>query len=145
MSEYTVLEQLISEEGSVPYAYEDSEGYLTIGVGRLIDRRKGGRLRPQEIDFLLDNDIRECEEQLVAFFPWYPSLNEPRKAVLIGMAFQIGFAGLLKFKETLGHMKAGRHLVAANAMLNSKWAQQTPERAKRMSEQWRAGTWQKKQ
>ena len=141
---YSVTEQLISEEGSIPYAYEDSEGYLTIGVGRLIDRRKGGGLRPSEISLLLYSDIQECEEQLNSSFPWYAALNDPRKGVLIGMAFQLGFAGLLKFKQTLGHMKAGRHLVAADAMLNSKWAQQTPERAKRMSEQWRTGTWQKK-
>jgi lysozyme len=49
---------LEDEEGRVPHAYPDSLGYWTIGVGRLIDRRKGGGLSDDEIDYLLANDIR---------------------------------------------------------------------------------------
>ena len=48
------LAQLLeAREGRVAHAYIDSEGYTTIGVGRLIDKRKGGRLTDREIDYLL--------------------------------------------------------------------------------------------
>src|SRR3546814_15181122 len=42
------------EEGRIPHAYPDSLGYWTIGVGRLIDKRKGGRLTNVETDMLLE-------------------------------------------------------------------------------------------
>src|SRR3546814_2848207 len=47
------------EEGRIPHAYQDSLGYWTIGVGRLIDKRKGGRLTNVDIDMLLANDIAD--------------------------------------------------------------------------------------
>src|SRR3546814_8522584 len=47
------------EEGRIPHAYQDSLGYWTIGVGRLIDKRKGGRLTNVEIDMLLANEIAD--------------------------------------------------------------------------------------
>lgn len=50
--------QLRQEEGSVPHAYQDHLGFWTIGIGRLVDQRKpGSGLRPEEITFLLNNDI----------------------------------------------------------------------------------------
>jgi lysozyme len=58
------------------------------------------------------------------------------------MAFQLGTDGLLGFKNTLALIRDGKYAEAADAMLFSKWAQQTPARAKRMSEQMRSGQWQ---
>jgi lysozyme len=57
--------QLRYDEGVKEYAYTDSEGYLTIGVGRLIDRTKGGKLSEDEIDYLLDNDIDKVQNQAI--------------------------------------------------------------------------------
>ena len=134
--------QLRQEEGSVPHAYQDHLGYWTIGVGRLIDKRKGGGLSPDEVDYLLRNDIRKKTDEVFAALPWAKGLNEPRQAVLIGMAFQMGIAGLLGFKNTLALVKAGRYTEAATGMLNSLWAQQTPGRAARMARQMEIGEWQ---
>ena len=50
---------LKKEEGVVKHAYQDHLGYWTIGVGRLIDKRKGGGLSDEEIDYLLGNDIEK--------------------------------------------------------------------------------------
>ncbi|MFK5284039.1 glycoside hydrolase family protein, partial [Lacticaseibacillus paracasei] len=77
------------------HAYIDSEGYTTIGVGRLIDKRKGGRLTDREIDYLLANDIAEKTAEVLKALPWIMSIDEARRAVLLGMAFQMGTAGLL--------------------------------------------------
>lgn len=137
-----VRDMLIREEGSIPHAYKDSLGYLTIGVGRLIDARKGGHLSDDEIDYLLDNDISRIRFELAEALPWMDQLDEPRAAVLIGMAFQMGTDGLLKFVNTLACVRYGQYEDAANGMLASKWARQTPERAARMAEQMRTGEWQ---
>lgn len=135
-------QQLRAEEGVVPHAYQDHLGYWTIGVGRLIDKRKGGRLRDDEIDLLLDNDIAEKTAEVRAALPWFDRLNEARQAVLIGMAFQMGTEGLLKFRQTLAAIRDERYAHAANLMLQSLWAKQTPARARRMARQMETGEWQ---
>lgn len=137
-----LIKQLRDEEGIVPYAYSDHLGFLTIGCGRLIDKRKGGGLSQDEIDYLLTNDIKKVNGGLDDNIAWWRSLSEPRQAVLQGMAFQMGVAGLLGFKNTLAMVKAGDYDGAAKGMLQSKWATQTPSRAKRMSDQMRTGQWQ---
>lgn len=137
-----ILQQLRREEGSIPHAYQDHLGYWTIGVGRLIDERKGGGLSPDEVDYLLNNDVEKFTREVRAALPWFDKLNEPRQAVLIGMAFQMGTLGLLAFTFTLAHVCAERYDEAAAAMLKSKWAQQTPKRAARMAKQMETGAWQ---
>ena len=136
-------QQLIRDEGSVSHAYEDSLGFTTIGVGRLIDSRRGGGLRDSEIDFLLSNDIAEKTAQVLAALPWASKLSETRRAVLINMAFQLGICGLLKFKRALGLIEDGQYKEASIEMVESTWARQTPARATRLAKQMETGEWQK--
>ena len=140
-----LIKQLRDEEGEVLSAYQDHLGFWTIGVGRLIDKRKGGGITKEESEYLLSNDISKVNAQLDANIPWWRNLDEPRQAVLQGMAFQMGIAGLLGFKNTLKMIESGDYEGAGKGMLNSLWAKQTPARAKRMSEQMRTGEWQWKQ
>ena len=134
-------QQLKRDEGVVSHAYEDSLGFTTIGVGRLIDMRRGGGLRDSEIDFLLSNDIEEKTAQVLAALPWASKLSEPRLGVLLNMAFQLGTRGILKFHRMLGSIEDGQYGEAAMEMLDSLWAQQTPERAKRLAKQMLTGEW----
>ena len=136
-----LAQMLEAEEGRVAYAYTDSEGWLTIGVGRLIDRRKGGRLTDREIDYLLDNDIAEKTAEVLKALPWIMQLDEARRAVLLGMAFQMGTAGLLGFRNTLELVRTGNYRAAGRGMLQSRWAEQTPKRAQRMAQQMETGLW----
>lgn len=137
--------QLEQEEDRKYSAYRDHLGYLTIGVGRLIDPRKGGRLSDEEIDFMLDNDVQERYDALSVALPWFLNLDPARQGALLNMAFQLGLAGLLGFVTTLDHVAHGRYEEAAEQMLRSKWARQTPERAARVSKQMRTGEWQYKE
>lgn len=137
-----ITQQLRREEGVKASAYQDHLGYWTIGVGRLIDARKGGGLTEDEIDYLLANDVRRKTEEVRAALPWYDSLNDARKAVLVGMAFQMGTAGLLGFKQTLAAVRDERYAHAAGLMMQSSWAKQTPGRANRMARQMETGEWQ---
>jgi lysozyme len=133
--------QLLREEGAESCAYQDSLGYWTIGVGRLIDSRKGGGLSNEEIDYLLDNDIKAKTREVLLALPWMEKLNDARQAVLIGMAFQMGMKGLLQFKRALGSIEDGHYNKAAAEMMDSAWARQTFGRAARMAQQMETGEW----
>lgn len=135
--------QLKGDEGVKAHAYQDHLGFWTIGVGRLVDQRKpGSGLRSHEIDFLLRNDIDDRIEALMRRLPWIQDLDSARQGVLLNMSFQLGVDGLLGFRNTLRLVEQGRYDEAADAMLQSKWATQTPERAQRMAVQMRTGLWQ---
>lgn len=139
----TLRDQLDRDEGRVAHAYQDSLGYWTIGVGHLIDARKGGRLPDQVIDLLLDLDIRDATAELRRALPWLYSLNEPRRAVLVNMAFQLGVPGLLDFHKALDACRTGDWPRAAAEFLDSRVARdQTPERWQRHARQIETGVWQ---
>ncbi len=129
------------EEGEKLSAYQDHLGYWTIGVGILIDARKSGGITKEESTYLLQNRLRIMRQAIVEALPWSTKLDEVRFAVLQSMAFQMGVPGLLKFKNTLKLIEAGDYNTAANGMLNSLWAKQTPARAKRLSQQMAKGKW----
>lgn len=136
-----LTKQLRRDEGVKRSAYQDHLGFWTIGVGRLVDARKGGGLRDSEIDMLLANDIADRVKALSEAIPWFDDLTEARQGALLNMAFQLGTAGLLAFATTLAHVRAGRYQDAAAAMLKSKWAQQTPMRAMRIAQQMEDSQW----
>lgn len=133
---------LTRDEGRVPYVYQDSLGFWTIGVGHLVDRRKGGRLPEQIIDDLLEYDMAEKTGQVLGALPWVADLSPARQAVVICMAFQLGIEGLLMFKVSLGHLQRGDYALAAKNFLKSKAArEQTPDRWKRFAKQIETGEW----
>ena len=133
--------QLERDEGRVRHAYQDHLGYWTIGIGRLIDARRGGGLSNAEIDYLLANDIRKVQQEVYRNLPWAKELSPARQGVLLAMAFQMGIAGLMGFRNTLATIERGNYQRAGDEMLMSKWATQTPNRAKRLSEQMKTGEW----
>jgi len=134
--------QLRLDEQEVLHAYQDHLGFWTIGVGRLIDKRKGGGISREEAALLLRNDIQRTTGAIQENIPWFEKLDTVRQAVLLNMAFQMGVGGLLGFRNTLKLIEDGKYVHAAAAMLQSKWATQTPERAKRLATQIRTGEWQ---
>lgn len=136
-----LIKQLRRDEGEKLSAYQDHLGYWTIGVGRLIDGRRGGSISKEESAYLLNNDIESKVSELKSKLPWFEDLDDTRKGVLANMAFQLGVAGLLGFKNTLEQVRLGNYSVASEMMLQSKWAQQTPERAKRLAKQMNEGEW----
>lgn len=136
------LEMLEYDEGRIPYAYPDSRGFLTIGVGCLIDKRKGGGLDDVEIDFLRDRRIAKKTAEVKKELPWFDWLNEARQAVILSMAFQLGTDGLMGFVNTLKAVEEARWKDAANGMRKSLWAQQTPGRVNRLANQMESGEWQ---
>lgn len=123
---------LRDEEGLRLRPYRCPNGYLTIGIGRNLDTKGISR---EEAWHLLYNDIEECTSQLNEHIPWWKTLDDQRREVLVQMCFQLGIMGLLRFMNFIDYLKQGDYDKAADEMLNSKWAKQdSPERAQRLAD-----------
>lgn len=128
--------QLNVDEGRRALMYLDSVGKWTGGVGRNLSDRP---FSEDEIDLMLRNDIAYVERELDRRIPWWRELSEARQNVLANMAFNLGVPRLLGFVKTLDLIRAKRYDAAAAEMLDSKWARQVGDRAKRLADQMRKG------
>lgn len=133
MNTEAIRDQIKRHEGLVLHAYEDHLGYLTIGYGRLIDERRGGGISQAEADQLLTNDIARVIADLEQRIDYLHRLPEPVQHALINMGFQLGINGLMGFKKMLTAIEAGDYERAASEALDSRWAEQTPGRAKEIA------------
>lgn len=128
----TLRDDLIRDEGIRLTAYQDSEDYWTIGVGRLIDSRRGGGISQAEAMMLLDNDIARVEAELDHTYPWWRSRPGWVQRGMANCAFQLGLHGLGTFRRMLSCLQAGDYQGAQEAARDSLWARQTPARAARV-------------
>lgn len=132
--------QLKTDEGCKLYAYTDSLGFLTIGYGRLIDRRKGGQISLDEALYLLQNDIARVEREL-APYAWFNAQDGVRQAALCDMSFNLGINGLLHFPHFLGFMQVNDYVHAVGELRNTPWHQQVGARADRIIKMIDTGAW----
>lgn len=139
MNKEKLAQQLKRHEGLRLNPYTDTVGKLTLGVGRnLID--KG--ITEQEALFMLNNDVDYFYGQLNKKLTWLKSLDDARQNVLVNMAFNLGVAGLLSFKNMLEECKNEQYNFASIEMLDSEWAKQVGYRAEELAEQMRTGEYQ---
>ena len=130
---------LIKHEAEVNHAYQDSEGYWTIGVGHLIDERKGGKISHKISMLILDDDVAEAIGQCDRAFDWFDELDETRKIVILNMVFNLGINGFKKFKKTIQHVDNENYEEASREMLDSAWRVQVGNRALELSEMMKNG------
>lgn len=138
----TELEQIIiAHEGEKSFVYPDSLGYWTIGIGRLVDKRKGGGLSQDEMIYLLQNDIAKARNELLPY-SWFNNLDTVRQEVLIELCFNIGLGGILEFKNTLALIEAKEYEKASQNLLESLWAKQVgPIRSQNMAKRLATGSY----
>lgn len=136
MNRDRLLKQLRVDEGVRSKPYRDTVGKLTVGVGRNLDDRG---LSPDEIDYLLMNDVKLVEAELDRSLPWWRKMTDARQEVLANMCFNLGISRLLGFKNTLAYMAAGRYDAAAEGMKESLWYRQVGDRAARLVKMMREG------
>lgn len=139
MNKTKLAEQLKIHEGLRLKPYRDTVGKLTLGIGRNLED-KG--ISEQEALVMLNNDVDYFYSQLNKKLTWFKSLDDVRQNVLVNMAFNLGFAGLLSFKMTLKLIEYGDYSNAATEMLNSVWAYQVGQRAIELSKQMATGEYQ---
>jgi lysozyme len=106
-------------------------------VGRNLED-KG--IRKTEAMYLLREDVNECIDDLedVLEDSWAVIEREREKA-LVDMRFQLGFYGFRSFRKMIQAIRNDDWQRAADEALDSRWAQQTPERAQEIATMLRDG------
>ncbi len=134
-----LIELIKQHEGFRRHAYQDSEGFWTIGFGRLIDKRRGGGVSVSEAELLCRNDIRRAEKTVQKIFPQWQYFSDNRYHGLVSMAFNLGESGFAKFVKMRAAIDARNWRDAADEALDSLWAKQVPVRAGEIAHLLRAG------
>ena len=139
MSELT--EMLRKHEGVRDKVYLCSAGYETIGVGRNISE-DGLGLSDDEIDYLLNNDIKRVREELTEEYYWFAGLDEARQDAMIDISFNLGQTRLRGVVKSLEAMAREDFDTAADEFMDSKWSEQVGDRAVEVTEIIRTGEYQ---
>ncbi|WP_175981457.1 glycoside hydrolase family protein [Burkholderia sp. BCC1630] len=138
MGKYDALKlkaELTRDEDRRYRIYTDTVGKVSGGIGRNLTD-KG--FRDNEIDLMYQNDIAETEAWLDRNLSWWRSLDPVRQRVLMNMAFNMQ-GKLLGFRNFLAAAQRGDWSKAAAEMLDSLWARQVGDRAKRLASMMRSG------
>src|SRR5574343_642223 len=142
-----------AEEGLKLRPYKCSENKTTIGYGHNMEANP---LPPHIATYLKEYGQITKEMAQELFEPKYlealtaarkyigaswPMLNEVRKAVVVSMIYQMGEGGFAKFVNTISFIRAMNWINAAYNMLQSKWEDQTEDRAHRHALMMATGQW----
>jgi len=133
-----LLKSVRDHEGYRDQVYLDSLSKRTVGVGHLCveefwedDKKYSEKFLMEILEKELENAISGAEELL-------KECNLPSLAneIVVEMVFQLGKTGVSKFRNFLAALQGDspQWLKASEEMLDSRWAKQTPNRAKGMSE-----------
>lgn len=155
MSHSDLLESVDTNEGYRATPYKDTEGLWTFAKGRCLETKP---LTPREWKFLLDSkmidvsisvvganwlmagDIDEAERECARVFAdFWPGLDEVRREALTEMVYQMGTTKVLGFKKMLIALRVRDWPAVEREALDSRWAKQTPARAKRTAHQLATG------
>ena len=135
----TALEdQLIDHEGLELKPYRCTAEKLTIGVGRNIEDRG---ITEDEARYLLKNDIKIVEDELLEKKPVVAGLDAVRQRVLVDMGFNLGIPTLLKFQNMWAAIEEEDFETAADEAMDSRWAKQVGRRAERLCQAMATGEW----
>lgn len=130
-----LLPQLKRHEGLRLKPYRCTKGKLTIGYGRNLD---DVGITDAEAEQLLLNDVAKVLDQLQRV-PTFCELDEARQAIIANMCFQLGYSGLMQFRNMWAALQEHDYQRAADEMLDSRWARQTPNRANELADLMREG------
>jgi lysozyme len=118
-----------SDEKLKTHLYKDNMDKWTIGFGRNIE---DNGISPEEANFLFENDFARCQKELSPY-PWFVNQPENVQAALLNMCFNLGIPKLLGFRKMIVALTCKDYNKAAMECLDSKWAIQVGDRAKRVS------------
>ena len=133
-----LLESVKKHEGYRNKVYLDTLGKRTVGVGHLCVEDFWEDDKEYEEKFLmtiLEHDLSDAikgANDLMAENGCM-DINEKAHELIIEMVFQLGKTGVSKFRNMWKALSTLDYSTAAEQMLDSRWAKQTPNRAQAMS------------
>ena len=131
-------DQLIDHEGLELKPYHCTADKLTIGGGRNIQDRG---ITEDEARYLLKNDIKIVEDELLTRQPVVAGLDSVRQRVLVDMGFNLGLPILMKFQNMWAAIEDEDYHEAARQMMDSRWASQVGRRAECLAQAMSSGEW----
>lgn len=122
---------LIQDEGLKLKPYKCTAGKTSIGVGRNLD--DVGITEPEAMT-LLDYDLRRAEQGCLAIFgeQQWGRWSDVRKAGWINFCFNLGYARMLGFRNTLAAAIKEDWPKVEEGLRKSKWFDQVKGRAERV-------------
>ena len=146
MSIETAVKILEIEEGFSPGPYVDTEGYITIGIGKKISPKNQSidpflafpRMPESVAQAWMREDLKDIVVQ-VSQMAFADQLNSVRAATIYSMVYQLGYSGFQGFVNTRYLLEDGNFEGAAMEMMDSLWARQTTNRAERHAHNIRTG------
>ena len=135
-----LLKSVKKHEGYRNKVYLDTLGKRTVGVGHLCVEDFWEDDKEYEEKFLmtiLEHDLQSAIKGAKELMSenGCNDIDEIAEELIIEMVFQLGKTGVSKFRNMWKHLSALEYSSAASEMLDSRWAKQTPNRAKNMSAQ----------
>ena len=133
-----LLESVKKHEGYRNKVYLDTLGKRTVGVGHLCVEDFWEDDKEYEESFLmeiLEKDLQEAIRGASSLIEEHDcaDIDEQAEEILIEMVFQLGMTGVSKFKNMWKALAELNYVGASYEMLDSRWAKQTPNRAKAMA------------
>jgi len=138
-----LLKSVKEHEGYRNKVYLDSLGKRTVGVGHLCVEdfwEDNKEYSEKYLMKVLKDDLKSAIKSAEDLLKDFPLLDDLAEEIIIEMIFQLGKTGVSKFKnmwKALQH-DPPNYEQASIEMLDSRWASQTPRRAKEMSEHMRS-------
>lgn len=121
-----------THEGCVLTAIPDTGNTWEIGWGRNNPSiHEGMTCTQNEADTWLIWDMAVAKSRAVAALgaDYWDRVNNPRQAMLIDLAYEIGGTGIAGFHKMLSAIRIGDWPTAYSEAMNSDWAKQVPRRA----------------
>lgn len=137
MNQKTV-DQIKRYEGLSLYPYKCTSGKITIGWGRNLE---DNGVSIDEAERMLENDLSTCVSELERFLysDTYKALDKVRKGALVNLCYNIGLTSLVGFKKMWAALTIHDYQTAAEELIDSRYANQVPNRAKELADQIRTG------
>ena len=132
-----LIESVKKHEGFRDVVYRDTLNKRTVGYGHLCveDHWEDGKKYDQEyLEDILEKDLQSAIDQAHDMCQGM-EISDDAKSIICEMIFQLGGNGVSKFKNMWKALKENppNYKEASVQMLDSRWAKQTPNRAKEMA------------
>ncbi len=137
-------EELTYDEGCEFKLYNDHLGYKTFGIGHLVTKDDpefemeiGEEVSEDRVNECFVNDVEKVIEDCLILYDNFYDLPEEVQLIIANMMFNLGRPRLSKFKGMKSGVDNQDWNKAADEMVDSKWYEQVPNRAKRLVERMR--------